>query len=454
MSYQVQYVYDLVNKVSGKLHDISKDFQKHSKNINKSLNRASQSMHKHGQEIRNMGLKYTAFISAPIALFGKSMLKVASDSEEISSKFSTVYAEILKGANNTAQTLAKSYGLSIIKSKELLANTGDLLSGFGFTGKSALQLSHGVQKLAVDLASFTNYAGGAEGASQAITKALLGEREQIKMLGIAILEEDVKRRMAIMRAKGMRFETLKQAKAYATLKLAQEQSKNAIGDYARTSESFANRSRVLSQRLLDLKVSFGNLVLPQATKFIDKITNMVEKFTALSPKTKKVILALAGIGLVLPPIIMTIGLLALGISGLMSPIGIIIGGFVTLVGIGAILYAKFEPFALLVNKIFDIIFKIAKFTVGGGFVEFGAKLLGFDIDNIGRTVNFDIDSIRRNVQNTVVMPQTREIFTKQEVNMGGELNINVNGLPTGSSLQYTPANNSKLQTRINSIFAN
>jgi biotin operon repressor len=446
MSYQVQYIYDLQNKISGKLNQIQNDFAKHTKGINQALNKASQSLQQHGKQIRNTGLKYTAFISTPLALVSKSFIKAASDAEETTSKFNVVFKDVRKEADATAKTIAKGYGMSIIKTKQLLSDTGDLLSGFGFTGAKALDLSKEVQKLAVDLASFTNYAGGAEGASIALTKALLGEREMVKSLGISILEEDVKNKIAILRAKGMTFETERQAKAYATLLIAQQQSKNAIGDYGRTQAGFANQSRLLSQRLLDLKISFGNLVLPQATVFLGKIIKLTERINELSPRTKKAIMVIGGLGIVLPPIIASIGLLAIGIGGLASPIGLAITGFTTLAGVGGVLYAKFEPVRNLLNDIVNIIK-----TVSNAFVNVG----GFLFENVAKGLGFDFDK-KYEVQSTVNDPRTQMaqgfFNQKQSIDMGGELNINVGGLPSGSNVDYTPAKNSKLQVKLNSAF--
>jgi hypothetical protein len=212
------------------------------------------------------------------------LVKVSSDAQEAISKFNTVFRDVKKEAEVSAKSLATNFGLSSVAAKQLLSDTGDLLSGFGFTGSAALELSTKVNELAVDLASFTNYSGGAKGASEALTKALLGEREQVKQLGIAILETDVQARVALNTQKGMTFETERQAKAYATLQLAQEQSKNAIGDFARTSDQFANQIRILQGRFQDLAVSLGNNILPYLTPFV-KIMN---KATDQSLKLEKV----------------------------------------------------------------------------------------------------------------------------------------------------------------------
>ena len=78
----------------------------------------------------------------------------------------------------------------------MLGSTGDLLTGMGATAETALDLSTKTQRLAVDLASFSNYQGGAKGASEALTKAMLGERESVKALGIVISEANVKQKIA------------------------------------------------------------------------------------------------------------------------------------------------------------------------------------------------------------------------------------------------------------------
>ena len=220
--------------------------------------------------------------------FAKTAIQSASDAEEIESKFGVVFGSVADKANASMKDLASNYGLSRTAARELLGDTGDLLSGFGFTGGAALDLSTKVQKLAVDLASFTNYSGGAKGASEALTKALLGEREQAKMLGIAILEADVKKQMSINKSKGLTFATERQAKAYATLDLAMAQSKNAMGDFARTSGQFANQQRILSNRFQDVSETIGKTFLPIAKTALVVINNRLEENIEVIGKWSKV----------------------------------------------------------------------------------------------------------------------------------------------------------------------
>lgn len=274
-----------------------------------SLQQVEKTLDRTGKKMQSIGQSMSLYISLPIAAIGAASIKAASDAEETFNKFDTVFRNIQGSAEKAFQTLRTEYGLSSTAAKQMLGDTGNLLTGFGFSQQGALELSMEVQKLAVDLASFTNYSGGAKGASEALTKALLGEREQLKSLGIAILEEDVKRQMALNSAKGMTFETERQAKAHATLQLAIQQSGNAIGDYARTSDSFANQSRLLRERLNDISVELGTVFLPLANRLVSAVTGVVEWFSKLDTGIKATIAIVVALVAAIGPLMAGLGFL-------------------------------------------------------------------------------------------------------------------------------------------------
>ncbi|HSW63884.1 MAG TPA: hypothetical protein VLH56_11355 [Dissulfurispiraceae bacterium] len=193
--------------------------------------------------------------------FVKSSVDLAINTEETMSKFGTVFQDVTDVANKSLQDLTENYGLSRRAAADMLSGTGDLLTGLGMTGSAALDLSEQTQKLAVDLASFTNYSGGAEGASQALTKAMLGEREMLKSLGITISEEMVKAELMANGQSRLEGTALLAAKAQATLTLAMRQSPNAIGDYARTMDSAANVTRRIAAEWENVSVEIGKSFL-------------------------------------------------------------------------------------------------------------------------------------------------------------------------------------------------
>lgn len=213
-----------------------------------------------------------------VAVLGRALqssVKAASDLEEQTTKFLTVFRAVPLQAENMANELVTAYGLSRRESVQLLASTGDLLTGFGFTQQAALELSSSTQTLAADLASFNDIQGGAEEASRALTKGLLGEHESLKALGIIISEAGLKQELFVQGKDKLTGQALLQAKAEARLAIAIRQSANAIGDVARTQDSFANVQRRVIARTEDLKAAIGAELIPEVKKmglaFLDAV---------------------------------------------------------------------------------------------------------------------------------------------------------------------------------------
>jgi len=368
-------VRELVTKLSFRADNSAvKRFDQNIGRLKNSLGGVTTNLKQTANGIRNLGAGLTAFVSLPLGLLAGGMIKAASDAEETEAKFGTVFSSIRSEADAVADNLKKNFGLSSNASKQLLSDTGDLLSGFGFAQDETLKFSKDVNELAVDLASFTNLEGGAERASRSLTKALLGERESIKELGIAILEKDVVERVALNRSKGITRATMRQEKALATLQLAQEQSKNAIGDFARTSEGFANQMRIFKARLNDLSVEFGKILLPVALKVVRALGKVVAKFSGLSKSAKTTILIIGGIVAALGPLLLVFGVLASAVISLISLFSVF---GVWLLPIIAVVAAISAAVGLLIED-FIVWTMGGKSLIGtliGSFEDFKAKVM-------------------------------------------------------------------------------
>jgi len=259
------------------------------------------------------GAAITAFGVAGIAAFSKT-IPGARDLAEETSKLKTVFDEINQTElEKTVKELGEAYILSDRQTTRLLASTGDLLTGLGFADDVALDFSKSVVELGSDLASFNNYQGGAAGAAEILEKALLGERDSLKQLGISILESDVKNQLLIDGTSELEGLALKQARANATLTLIMAQSGNAIGDTARTSEDLANRQRELTRQMENAADSIGTLLLPIALELTNVAISLIEHFGGLSDKQKKWIviigLAATALALILGPLLILLALL-------------------------------------------------------------------------------------------------------------------------------------------------
>ena len=188
-----------------------------------------------------------------------SLMKLGSTANETANKFHVVFSGLGAGADEMSSKFAKDFGLASSSAQGLLANTGDLLTGFGFSDQGAAKLSDTVNRLAGDLSSFQNIP--IKQASEALTKAMLGEAESAKLLGIQINQNSPRYKELIKQYTQVEGKTLMQAKALTALTMAQEQSKKATGDYARTKHSFANTLRATGEAWKGLKEQIGKFLI-------------------------------------------------------------------------------------------------------------------------------------------------------------------------------------------------
>jgi len=204
--------------------------------------------------------------------FFKGLVESASDLVEAENKFKVVFQSIGNEAEKMRKRLEKVFGRSKQESAELLGNAGDILTGLGFSAEAALKMSSQAAELSIDLTSLQNYKGGAKGAMEAMTALMVGETERAKALGILVRQESAEFKNLVKHYMEAERMTLLQAKAQAALDIAVSQSKNAIGDYVRTYDQFANSSRRVTERLKDAASTLGKNLIPIAAKAIRLIS--------------------------------------------------------------------------------------------------------------------------------------------------------------------------------------
>lgn len=219
-------------------------------------------------------------------------VKAFSDMQEETQKFGIVFSGVSKEAEAGVADLVNNFGQSELAATRMMAQTGDLLKGFGMASGDVVALSAGIAKMGSDIASFTNYSGGAEQATFALTKAMLGETEQAKSLGVAIKTDTPEFRNLAKQAQdtgvyiaglGRTFKasTAQEAKAIAAAATIYQQKAHVLGDFARNQDSIANQSRLLGNRLLDLKINIGAFIdsVIQTSPLINQLAGAVKRFS-------------------------------------------------------------------------------------------------------------------------------------------------------------------------------
>jgi hypothetical protein len=244
----------------------TKQFDKAIQDTKKKTEGVEKGIKKTTQTIKGLvaGVAVAALV-AKIGQIADASIQAASDAEEANAKFNTAFEGIETKAAETAEALAKTYGLARQESEKLLGDTGDLLKGFGATATGALDFSNEIQELAVDLASYNNVVGGAERVSRILTKSVLGNKDGLSELGVSLLDVDIKQELVRTGQDKLTGQAGKLAKAQATFTLILQQTGDAQGDYIRTSDGFANKTRAAEAAVKDLQVELGRTLLPTAT---------------------------------------------------------------------------------------------------------------------------------------------------------------------------------------------
>lgn len=212
-----------------------------------------------------------AFSVTAVVNFTKEVTGLASEMEEIQNKFDVVFKGMEKDAEDWAEQFSKSVGRSRKDTKEFLSNIADLTIGMGMTQDASFDLATQIVELGTDLASFNNLQDSQ--AIEALTKAMLGEAEAAKQLGLLLNVDRVKE---FAEAQGLVYKNLTDAeKAQLTFNLAVSQSQNAIGDAERSSESYANQVKAMEAAMEDLKIELGNELLPVMLELVQLIKDDV-----------------------------------------------------------------------------------------------------------------------------------------------------------------------------------
>lgn len=237
--------------------------------------------------IKNLATKLLGSIAVVfsvkgIADFAKDCVGVASDVEEMQNKFDVVFQGMTEEVENWAQTFADSIGRNKNDIKGYLADNQNMFVGMGMTREAAAGLSEDLVSLSLDLASFNNLQE--DQAVNAMSKAIMGESESAKTLG-AVLNDNT--RAMAMQEMGLSgtYQALDEAtKMQVNYTAILMQSSDAVGDCARSLDSYKGRQIQLNSSIAELKEFIGGQLLPVFAIFLGYINSGVKALTAFAKK--------------------------------------------------------------------------------------------------------------------------------------------------------------------------
>lgn len=216
-----------------------------------------------------------AFAVGSVVSFAKSCLELGSDLNEVQNVVDVTFGSMSENVNQWAKDAMTSFGLSEKCAKDYVGTLGTMAKSFGFSTEEAYKQATALAGLSADVASFYNLS--TDDAYNKLKGVYTGETEGLKSLGVvmtqtALDEFALAQGMGKTTAKMTEAEKVELRLAYVTQTLS-----GAAGDFARTSDGWANQTKVLSLRFDALKASLGQGLINILTPALRLLNQLMEK---------------------------------------------------------------------------------------------------------------------------------------------------------------------------------
>ena len=236
---------------------------------------------------RLAGFAAAAFTIDAIVDYGKQLFNLGTQMEVLVKKAQTVFGEALPLVTAAARENAAAMGLTTQQYVSAAAAIGDLLIPMGFQREEAANMSTALVDLSGALSEWTGGQIQSADVSRILSKALLGEREELKQLGISIQEADVKARLAEKGLSKLTGTLLQQAKATATLELITEKSVDAQTAYANNADTLVRKQAEVSAKFSEVSEKLATALIPVFDRLIDVASGVADVINVVTDTVVK-----------------------------------------------------------------------------------------------------------------------------------------------------------------------
>ena len=172
---------------------------------------------------------------------GKDAIAAASDLQEVQNVVDATFGSNANKIDTWAKNAGTQFGLTETQAKKFSSTMGAMLKSSGVAGDKIVDVSTDLAGLAADMASFYNL--DFDTAFQKIRSGISGETEPLKQLGINMSVANLEA-YALTQGITKAFDKMSQSEQTALrYQYIMQATADAQGDFARTSDSFANSQR-------------------------------------------------------------------------------------------------------------------------------------------------------------------------------------------------------------------
>lgn len=218
----------------------------------------------------------TAMGAASITAFAKSCLELGSNLTEVQNVVDTTFGDMSNSVNDFAINAMEAFGMSETIAKKYMGTFGAMSKAMGLSTQKAYEMAEAVTGLTGDVASFFNLS--TDEAYTKLKSIWTGETETLKDLGV-VMTQTALDQYAMNNGFGKTTANMtEQEKLMLRYQYVMDALSDASGDFAKTSKTWANQTRVLSLRFDALKASIGqgliNLFTPVLVMLNDLLASL------------------------------------------------------------------------------------------------------------------------------------------------------------------------------------
>lgn len=224
--------------------------------------------------------------------FGKASIELASDLTEVQNVVDVTFGQMSQEINAWSKSTLEDFGLSELSAKKYSSTLGAMMKSSGLAGEQMKDMSKTLTELSADMASFYNLSN--DEAFNKIRSGISGETEPLKQLGINMSVANLE---AYALSQGI-------TKSYQSMDQAEQTllrynyllsvSKDAQGDFARTSGSWANQVKLLNEQWNILKGTIGQGLINALAPVLQVVNTLIARLQTVAQYFKAFTTAIFG----------------------------------------------------------------------------------------------------------------------------------------------------------------
>ena len=221
-----------------------------------------------------------AFGVRALVQFGKQAVQLASDLQEVQNVVDVAFGDMAYKIESFSKTAIENFGISKLTAKRTASTYMAMAKGMGIVDDVASDMAITMTGLTADIASFYNMSQ--ERADVILKSVYTGETETLKQLGIVMTEVNLENfAMSQGITKSLSAMT-QQEKTMLRYQFVLEQTRLASGDFVRTQDSWANQTRILSERWKEMQTVFGEAFMTIGVLVLPVINNIIVGLTKVA----------------------------------------------------------------------------------------------------------------------------------------------------------------------------